>query len=476
MPGRTPASGATTQPKATIRLGKRLNDTAQNDNQVKRLKLTTREPPEQTPETTPDARPRRNANKPKRYSEDSELSSSEKFKPTPREDSPKIILKAKSKPAPVVDHPDDDEDDVPAKYTADFLMNYIDDTPPSTPVPKATEEQVPRRVSAPMPDNPYKSVVDAARRVSAPAPFTETSKPINPSPLSQSLPNQSSAGAYYAQITDRPPIEDDEHTMLKKLQAAIYALSRLNIPTPMNPMFETGAIERQADTLIQAAAGNHSSALGALPASKTGTPDTELRILIHNAIHMLRACVMNKTQMLHDQARKAGKPKKDVNLQASMDADRAAMSVLETLTHSSALNINCVLSSERTSLMWTLYMALLYLITPPAPPMRPTATPPLPAPRQQSEPTPLVVPDSPLQKSTTYNIGTIEAAVDNFKAHEARGSVGRPPPHQFLLREQQAPSPASGSPKSHGSMPPPPVPAHRRAPAKPSAPQVVSAR
>lgn len=242
-------------------------------------------------------------------------------------------------------------------------------------------------------------------------------------------------------------------------------------PSPLTSNLNT------ADTLIQAAAGNHSSALGALPASKTGTPDTELRILIHNAIHMLRACVMNKTQMLHDQARKAGKPKKDANLQASMDADKAAMSVLETLTHSSALNINCVLSSERTSLMWTLYMALLYLITPPpAPPMRPTATLPLPAPRQHSEPTPLVVPDSPLQKSTTYNVGTIEAAVDNFRAHEARGSVGRPPPHQFLLREQQAPSPASGSLKSHGSMPPPPVPAHRRAPAKPTAAQVVSAR
>ncbi|KAF4553171.1 Hypothetical protein D9617_8g051850 [Elsinoe fawcettii] len=463
------------------------DDSSPTNGHVKRIKLSVSNPsspqaldvvepkePEDAAQVqktaSPESRPKRNASKPKRYAEDLESPLSEKPapQPTPPSSGIKITLKQKLKPTtptPV----SDDEEDRPASYSADFLMNYIDDTPPATPTgDKKSEDPPPRRVSAPIPDNPYKTTTDAARRESAPAHVFKSSKPAIPSPLSNSFTNDPNTGAYYSQVVDRPPLQDDEATMIRKLDIAIHALSRLNLPTPVCAAFEQRP-DQQAGNPIRPAP-QRTETTGTLPTSRTGTPDTELRILIHNAINLLRASLVNKTHAMSSQMRAPNKHKRDPSLQHSIEADKFAMSAIETLMHSSALNINCVITSQRTSRLWTLYQSLLFLISPP-PPQHMQSVPPTPS--RASPQSPVLPPSSsghsPTPNGTpqgspgiAYGSGTIEGAVDNFKAHQNQGTTGPPPPHQFLLREQQQSTKSpTDNPRTNGSMAPPPIPAHR---------------
>ncbi|PNS14204.1 hypothetical protein CAC42_6717 [Sphaceloma murrayae] len=464
-------------PKTTIRLGKRSSTSDHDHNQTKRLKLTASAPQESPREiTTPDARPKRHASKPKRYSDPSQPASVEKSLTTPRGDSPKITIKAKAKPAPA--HVSDDDEEAPASYTQDFLMNYIDDAPPTAAPPKQkVGESAPRRVSAPIPDNPYKVRADTGRRESAPMPLA---KPTKSAPSQQHIRecrDDPTGRSYYANVIDRPPMQDDEETMLKKLDAAILSLARLSIPTPRNPVFNANVIERQADSLVKIVTGCSSPVRETLPASRTGTPDTELRILIQNAISMLSTSMVDKSLRLAEQALNAGKSHVDPKLQPAIDADKFAMAALETVTYSSALNINCVVSRERTSMLWTLYMALLYLIAPPpVPPHQPMPPPRRPAGAVSQDTSPSNTVKLPSVSNTAYTVGTIEGAVDNFKAYEERGARGTPPPHHFLLREHQTAKSLSDNSRNYDIMPPPPIPTRRQPQVNTPPHQTVTAR
>ncbi|KAG8631606.1 hypothetical protein KVT40_000746 [Elsinoe batatas] len=500
MAGTVAALRGKSPPKVTVRLGRRKRqDSVKEDQdrangQAKRIKVDTPDhshtasevspqaPVESTVATTetavPEVRPKRNVNRPKRYSEDSEPSIPEK-PISPPASGPRITFKQKPKPenkAPA----SDDEEDKPASYSADFLMNYIDDIPqPATPTPnKESQVPAPRRVSAPIPDNPNKAAADSARRESAPAHLPKSTRPAIPSPLAHSFTNDPATRSHYSEVVDRPPIQDDETTMIRKLDAAIFSLSRLNLPTPVSALFEQKGVDKQGSGAVRVN-GLNSPARHTLPNSRTGTLDNELRILIHNAVNMLRASSDAKANMLNMQQRAGHKHRADPTIGSAMQADRAAMSALETLTNSSALNINCLASAQRAGKLWTLYQSLLFLINPPAPQYSEQMPPPA---RRISPQSPVPLPAGPRQtpsrNGTLHTQGTIEGVVDNFKTHETRGAKGPPPPHQFLLRkQQQSPESPLDSPRSNSSsMPPPPIPAPRGPQRSLPAPPTVSAR
>ena len=125
--------------------------------------------------------------------------------------------------------------------------------------------------------------------------------------------------------------------------------------------------------------------------------------------------MVTKVQIQKTMTKPRGRPKRDGGLQAAIDADRFAMSSLEEVSKSSALNVNCIITRKRANLVWHLYASLHYLITPPlAPPPQPQPFNMLP-----------------------YSVQTpqaFQAAMDAARAQQ-HGYQGPPPPHQFLVRQ-----------------------------------------
>lgn len=102
-----------------------------------------------------------------------------------------------------------------------------------------------------------------------------------------------------------------------------------------------------------------------------GTVDHDLRVLIRNAVHLLRTSLVTKVQLQAANAKPRGRPKRDGVLKTAIDADRFAMSALEAVATSNAININCIMSAQRANLLWHLYMSLLFLVAPAPPPPPP---------------------------------------------------------------------------------------------------------
>jgi len=127
-----------------------------------------------------------------------------------------------------------------------------------------------------------------------------------------------------------------------------------------------------------------------------------------------------------------GRPKKDIGLAAAIEADRWAMTTLEEVAKSSALNINCIMQPQQASLIWHLYISLIYLVTPP---------PMMPPPRPQ-----------------TFNVvpyGAQSSAAMPGPAHQQHGFQDSPIPHQFSPRDQQHMHPPAGLDAGHRPMEPP---------------------
>lgn len=168
--------------------------------------------------------------------------------------------------------------------------------------------------------------------------------------------------------------------------------------------------------------------------------------------------------MQSSSTRGPGRQKRDSGIGAMIDAERTAMSALEEVSQSNAININCIVSSHRANLMWHLYGSLLYLLAPPSPPVAPSTSiqPPISKaapshphhtqPRThkqaarpqaarpettQQQASPSHRPSTPVQ----YSPDTMNAARKLSRAHERNGEHGLPPPHQFLLRDEPVVAP-----------------------------------
>lgn len=160
-----------------------------------------------------------------------------------------------------------------------------------------------------------------------------------------------------------------------------------------------------------------------------GTLDLDLRILINNAVQLLRSSMVAKVHM--NAIKPRGRPKRDAGLSAAIEADRFAMTSLEAVSKSNAINVNCIITPQRANLTWHLYISLVYLVTPPQQmQMMGPFHAPSPFDPRHGPPNPAAL------------IGT---HVHPCQMPQAQLPPNGQAPHQFLLRDQQnlQPGPAN---------------------------------
>jgi len=153
----------------------------------------------------------------------------------------------------------------------------------------------------------------------------------------------------------------------------------------------------------------------------TGTLDLDLRILINNAVQLLRSSMVAKVHL--NAVKPRGRPKRDVGITAAIEADRFAMTSLEAVARSNAININCIITPQRANLTWHLYISLVYLVTPPQQ-------------MQMMGPVPGPSPFDPRHGPQN------PASMTGSHMHPSQMPQPHLPPnghapHQFLLRDQQ---------------------------------------
>ena len=210
----------------------------------KKLKLHVRKQPEPEPESENEiapGRPKRKSTRPARYSDQTDrLDMSNKRDNTPN---PKTNTAIPPAPIEVDDDVDGEDETRPADdYGMDFLMSYIEDSPtasangadastePSKKISKAKDTSVPdvtvtpSRTSTPrIPPFPYEQI-----------PTSGPVRPIAPGPTPQSVLAPPKMKPAFS--PDIPPVKDEPHVMIRKLQSAIHALAGLNIPEPPRPL------------------------------------------------------------------------------------------------------------------------------------------------------------------------------------------------------------------------------------------------
>ncbi|TIA03819.1 hypothetical protein D6C82_01509 [Aureobasidium pullulans] len=355
-----------------------------------RLKLKVR-PKDPEPESEPAvllSRPKRKISRPARYSDNvieplikkrrtTKIPNMylEKSTSPPPNSGPPVgnssdpILLTSSKP---VDKSDYDSNEVhPADYGADFLNNFIDDTPRSS-------------LSA------LDSVIDSDR-----------GHKLQPDLLPESDALPDAAGLMYDTFTDltsEPPTFavkevqdtvvlsssfspqldqlDNAEVCVKKLQNACHALGGLSMPPvpPRNHLSATPVVKDRDDSveaLLAAASGCDEAEAEASHSENShdaGEPDEEMILLINKAIEILNYHIVSIRKLETQTARQEGrhaKGKRYTKGQYRTDTEQFVLSALEPLLQGGATNIGCIISSERANLLWHLYSQLIHFVTAP---------------------------------------------------------------------------------------------------------------
>ncbi|GAB7338328.1 hypothetical protein MBLNU457_4638t1 [Dothideomycetes sp. NU457] len=422
---------------------------------VKKLKLNFRKQDAQETGATEvaDARPKRKSSRPSRYSEITieekpvQESPSSIKTVSPKVTSVKAVAPGPAPPSPSKsDTSDGEEPTRPADYGMDFLMSYIEDSPTASSTPPPAHPHPPKKIKL-LPQPKEKPKVNI-RPLSTPQAIAPNIRPsvettpttphqppqtitISSGPMSQGA--MASINTSPAFLPEESPIKDDAPTIIRKLQTAIHALSGLNVPSPPRPLItddETSSSKAQpepesfVDALLLAAGADSPEPAKEPPrdlSKMTGTLDLDLRILINNAVQLLRSSMVAKVHL--NAIKPRGRPKRDAGISAAIEADRFAMTSLEAVAKSNAINVNCIMTPQRANLTWHLYISLVYLVTPPQQMqmMGPFHGPPPFDPRYGP------------QNAATM-VGT---HMHPSHMPQAQLPLNGQAPHQFLLRDQQ---------------------------------------
>lgn len=380
-------------------------------------------PSEAEPEPVPSGRPKRKSARPVRYSEEvPKIETRKKFtpplpemlqpepaqEPSSRLSSPPEFVKAASVRA--VSVKEDIDDDKPRGYTADFLSNFIEDASPENDSPR--DEDV---------------IMDDTRGSSEGETEPESTEPTS---LPPAIPISSDI-----EITDtaRQQQSEDPEIIIKKLQVACHALSNLNIPAPIlridppSPPREQSepTTKEQVNYLLSAAMDDSLVEVKELASPHVGSLDEDLDVMVRNAMQILRSNIVEKNQLAgrlrtasRQSSGRGGRSKRPAAAAHSVDTEKFAISALGNLVDSRALNINSIISKERSYLIRHIYQQLLALLT----------IPNVVLPRQYQ----FVPPAVPF----AANAAMAAQQQRHIHAHPAMG-VAAPAPHQFLLHNQQ---------------------------------------
>jgi hypothetical protein len=291
-----------------------------------------------------------------------------------------LIVLGSSKPVDKSDCVDSNEVQH-AGYGADFLNNFIDDTPRSS--LSALDS-----VIGSQDDFKSDALPEAAELLHDT--FTELTSelPAYPDKDMQSPLVLSSSFPSLPQQLDSPEIS------IGKLQSACHALAGLHMP-PIQPQrhvplpttwlkneSELGAFDDldvdvlgreidapdSVDALLAAATGcdqDEEEQATDLEKSYTGQPDEDIGLLISKAIEILRHHIANVRGLVVNQERSSGRRKQAEIDKWNTDAEQLVLSKLEPLLYGGATNIGCIISSERANLLWQLYSQLTHFVTAP---------------------------------------------------------------------------------------------------------------
>ncbi|KAH0364747.1 hypothetical protein KCU65_g6602, partial [Aureobasidium melanogenum] len=270
-----------------------------------------------------------------------------------------------------------------AGYGADFLNNFIDDTPRSS---LSALDSVIGSDKGHKLHSEYLPESDGLPEVAALVydTFTElTSEP--PTKHIQSPIILSSSFSSVSQQLDSPEV------IIEKLQNACHALQGLNMPnvSPQHQMPSTttglkgkskydslyshvidvaatdvGAHD-SVDALLAAAAGSQQAEDNQeadLTGSYAGEPDEEISLLISKAIEILRYHIATIRGLATDHKRSAGQGK---HTDWNIDTEQLVLSALELLLYGGATNIGCIIPTRRAKLLSQLYSQLIHFVTAP---------------------------------------------------------------------------------------------------------------
>ncbi|KAI4744587.1 hypothetical protein E4T50_05011 [Aureobasidium sp. EXF-12298] len=273
-----------------------------------------------------------------------------------------------------------------AGYGADFLNNFIDDTPRSSLSAldsvigsekghKVHSEFLPESDALP---EAAALVYDTFTELTSEPPVKDIQSPIVLSSSFSSLPQQ----------LDSPEVS------MKRLQNACHALAGLNIPnaplihhmssTTTGPKGESksGSLHRHVtddamadmdkhdsvDALLTAAAGYDQAEdkQEMVPTeSYAGEPDEEVSLLINKAIEILRYHIAIVRGLSTNQERSAGQGKHSKKTDWNIDTEQLVLSSLEPLLYGGATNIGCIIPTKRANLLSQLYSQLIHFVTAP---------------------------------------------------------------------------------------------------------------
>lgn len=306
---------------------------------------------------------------------------------TPVSNSPDPVLLTSSKLVDKSDYVDSNEIQH-AGYGADFLDNFIDDTPRSS--ISALDSVIGSQ-------NDHKLQSDFLPSSGA---LPEAAGLVHHTTISRS----SQSPAYSANDMQRPITLsssfsslaqqiDSREVCIGKLRNACNALNVLtmppvlpqrHIPTPTTWSKEKPKInvfndeyvdlsddidaDDSVDALLAAAAGcdqDETKQAADLDEAYAGRQDEDVVLLINKAIEILRHHIIYVRGLAANQKGSSGRGKLSRKAEWSTDAEQLALSALEPLLYGGATNTGCLITSERANLLWQLYSHLTHLVTAP---------------------------------------------------------------------------------------------------------------
>lgn len=327
-----------------------------------------------------------------------------------------------------------------AGYGADFLDNFIDDTPRSSLSAldsvigshndhKLQSDFLPESDALPEAAGlVHNTIVDPTSEL--PSYFAiDMQRPIVLSSSFSSLP----------QRLDSPEV------WIEKLQNACRALSGLtmppiipqrHVPSPTTWSKDRSEIKLfndeyvdvsdedtdahdSVDALLAAAAGcdqDEDRQTTDVDEAYAGRQDEDVVLLINKAIGILRHHIVCIRGLAANQEHSSGRGKLTRKDKWNTDAEQLALSALEPLLYGGATNTGCLISSERANLLWQLYSQLIHLVTAP------------------------YVALSKTKKQAKKDTNAQYRAGKSLKKPSLQSSKGKstkvPVPHQFLSRQK----------------------------------------
>ena len=325
-----------------------------------------------------------------------------------------------------------------AGYGADFLNNFIDDTPRSS---LSALDSVIGSQNDHKSQSDFLQESDALPEAAGLMHHTVTDATSESAYFSKDMPSPIVLSSSFSSLLQQP---DSPEVCIGKLQNACHALTGLTMPLVLSQRqvpspttwfkdeSETKPFKDDYVDLSDEGMGAHDSVDALLAAAAgcdqdedkqttepnetyAGQPDEDVVLLISKAMEILRHHIVCIRGLAASQAHSSSREKLPRKDKWNTDTEQLALSALEPLLYGGATNIGCLISSERANLLWQLYSQLIHLVTAPH----------------------IALSKTPKQAKKDANAqyrATDPTKKRSFQSRKGKGTKV-PVPHQFLSRQ-----------------------------------------